>query len=113
MKTSEFETINEVVLQHANDNPDGLAYIFLQNGKEESERLTYQQLAAKSEALAMHLVKRGNFGDRVILMIPSSTNFMVAYLACLFAGQIPVPLPDPPFSSPADRLLPGKNSSGA
>ncbi len=54
-------------------------------------RLTYGELGAQVERLALHLVERGiSGGRRVVFQLPNTWEFVVAYFACLKVGAIPL-----------------------
>src|SRR5688572_17470982 len=56
-----------------------------------ARRLTYGQLGALVDRLALHLAERGiHSGARAIFQLPNSVDFIVAYVACLKVGAIPV-----------------------
>jgi D-alanine--poly(phosphoribitol) ligase subunit 1 len=75
------------ILRHALDQPTHPA------AKDASQELDYAGLACAAGALAAGLIDRGvGPGDRVALDVPNSVDFVVAALACLWAGAIFVPL---------------------
>jgi amino acid adenylation domain-containing protein len=83
----------ESVLSFADRTPDRPA------AKDDERELTYAQLRDAVTALAAGLDRMGVApGDRVGLHLPNSVDFLVAALACLWAGAIFVPLAvtDPP-----------------
>jgi 2,3-dihydroxybenzoate-AMP ligase len=54
-------------------------------------RVTYFELAHLVDRLALHLAGRGiGEGERAIFQLPNVLEFVVAYLACLKTGAIPV-----------------------
>ena len=56
-----------------------------------ARRLTYGQLGALVDRLAVHLAMRGiHSGARAIFQLPNSAEFIVAYFACLKVGAVPV-----------------------
>ncbi len=58
---------------------------------EGARRLTYHELARLVDRLALHLAERGiRAGARVVFQLPNVVEFVVAYLACLRVGAIPV-----------------------
>lgn len=57
----------------------------------QDRRLTYSELGALVHRLASHLVRLGiKTYDRVILQLPNSPEFVVAYFACQKVGAIPL-----------------------
>ena len=58
-----------------------------------SRRLTYQQIKELSDRFAASIQSLGiRKGDRVVLLLPNSPQFLVAYYGLLKAGTVIVPL---------------------
>jgi long-chain acyl-CoA synthetase len=58
-----------------------------------NKRLTYWQIKEQSDRLASSLLSLGiQKGDRVILLLPNSPQFLIAYYGLLKAGVVIVPL---------------------
>ncbi len=57
--------------------------------------LTYGELVARAGSMARVLAGRVAPGDRVLLLLPAEAEFAVAFLGCLAAGIVAVPLPVP------------------
>ena len=56
-----------------------------------ARRVTYRQLGDLSDRLAHHLARRGVAdGARAIFQLPNVLEFVVAYVACLKVGAVPV-----------------------
>ncbi|HEV8307023.1 MAG TPA: AMP-binding protein [Methylomirabilota bacterium] len=56
-----------------------------------ARRLTYRELGQLVDRLALHLAERGiASGARVVFQLPNVWPFVVAYLACLKVGAIPL-----------------------
>lgn len=79
--------------------PEKVALSFLDDMGNISASLTYIELGRRSTRLANYLVKVEQLprGSRVILVYPPCLDFIVAFIACLKAGLIAVPVfpPDP------------------
>jgi acyl-CoA synthetase (AMP-forming)/AMP-acid ligase II len=89
-------TLVEVLRAQARTRPDQTAYIFLKDGEVEEARLTFAELDAKARAIAATLVGGGAaVGERALLLYPPGLDFVTAFLGCLFAGVIPVPVIPP------------------
>ncbi|WNO11461.1 non-ribosomal peptide synthetase [Teredinibacter sp. KSP-S5-2] len=70
-----------------------VAYTFLEKGEEETASITYGGLWEQSVNLAKALNDIGiKPGDRALLLFPSCIEYVVAFLGCLKAGVIAVPL---------------------
>ena len=70
--------------------------------------MTYQELDGETTRVARVIMSSagGNIqrGDRVVLVYPPSLDFMIAFLACLKAGVVAVPV-FPPNPTRRDTLL--------
>jgi amino acid adenylation domain-containing protein len=84
-------TFVHLLRERARVAPDRLAYVFLQNGEDESARLTVEELDAKAQAIAAALQERGGAGERALLLYPPGLDFVAAFFGCLYAGVIAVP----------------------
>ena len=92
------------ILNHrAQSQSENNAYIFLQNGEIESASLTYGQLDAQARTIASCL--RAYQGERALLLYPSGLEFITAFLGCLYAGVIAVPIYPPRRNQKLSRLL--------
>lgn len=89
--------------------PHERAYIFLDKNGDPYSELTYAELDDKSATVAAALQERVAPGKRAILMYPSGPDFITAFMGCLRAGVIAVPVRAPHPARPARTLaqLPG------
>ncbi|WP_062060637.1 non-ribosomal peptide synthetase [Aquimarina longa] len=85
------KTLVEVFKKYLNQFPDKTIYRFLENGEEENDFRTYQELYDRAKIIASHILKNANPGDRVLLLYPSGLDFTDAFFGCLIAGVIAVP----------------------
>lgn len=72
------------------------------------QQITYEALQTRARAIAFQLSRTLQPGDRAVLLYPAGLAFIEAYLGCLYAGVIAVPLFPPPASrveKSARRLL--------
>ncbi|WP_181784765.1 fatty acyl-AMP ligase, partial [Pseudonocardia pini] len=83
----------EVVALRAAQDPRRTAYVFLDERGTETRVLTYSDLhrAALGVAEALPCAP----GDRALLAFPQCAEFVVAFLGCLYAGVIAVPVNPP------------------
>lgn len=91
-RSMEIKTLVDLLQVRAAQNPNKKAYIFLEDGENESHSLTYQELDTKAQELARYLQSCYAFGDRALLLYPPGLDFIVAFFACLYAGIIAIPL---------------------
>jgi 8-amino-7-oxononanoate synthase len=106
-------------LRHTVDTrPEAVAFRFLTEGDVNGpiETMTFGQLDVRARAIAATLHERGLSGEPVLLIYPPGTDFIAAFVACLYAGVIAVPA-YPPEVAHLERSLPRLraivNDSGA
>lgn len=74
------------------------AHLWLGQGDQPPARFSYRQLVERAHLAAHNLLALGlEPGDRVLLMLPTSEAWLVAFFGTLFAGGVAVPL-GPVFS---------------
>ncbi|WP_027818879.1 non-ribosomal peptide synthetase [Paraburkholderia bannensis] len=76
---------------HLKQRPQQTAVRLLVDGDTNVEALSYAQLDARARALAQRLRAAAPAGERVLILLPTSLDYVVAFLACQYAGQIAVP----------------------
>jgi len=96
-------TIIDSLRFHAVSIPAQAAYIFLKDDGSR-ETVSFQDLARRAEVAASVLAQRFPRGERVMLMLPQSIDYIVAFLAIQAAGLIAVPAFPPRRGRSADRL---------
>ena len=84
-------TLVELLNRRAANMPQSVAYRFLQDDLTVADELTYVGLAARARAIAMHLRRHAQPGDRALMLYPPGLDFLCAFLGCLHAGVIAVP----------------------
>ncbi|MEU1402902.1 amino acid adenylation domain-containing protein [Streptomyces sp. NPDC005728] len=67
--------------------------------------LTYADVDLRTRAVAGMLQRRLRPGDRVLIVMPTVPEFAAAFLGCLAAGVVAVPLPVPVDDSATQRVL--------
>ncbi len=89
------QTLVEVLRYRATENPDQTAIALLHRTRIEKQ-FTFQELyhlaLDTSGVLFQHGVKKG---DRVILILPTSSNFFASFWGTLLVGAVPVPIYPP------------------
>ena len=90
--------------RRALEQPDDPAYIFLHNGEEETHRLTYRELDQRCCQVAASLQSLAMPRDRVLLLLPQSIDYIIAFYACLYAGLIAVPAYPPKSARNLPRI---------
>jgi len=99
------ETLVDVL--SARSSSDALAYVFLADGTSHSEiRWTFADTAKKSASFAAHLRDRGiGAGDRVVLAVNPSLEYIAALFGIMQLGAIPVPCFPPLRTKELGRFL--------
>jgi natural product biosynthesis luciferase-like monooxygenase protein len=97
-------TIPDLLSLRACEQPNAIAYSYLDNGEDEAARISYADLEQRSLAVAELLCAYAKPGDRVVLIYPPGLEFLDAFFGCLFARIVAVPLHSPRPGRHNDRL---------
>ena len=97
------ETLTTILTYRAKETPNKTAYIFLEKG-EEKNLFTYRTLYLESLNIAAKLQQLNLQGERILLLYPSSLDFIAAFMGCLYAGAIAVPAYPPNSPTITNRL---------
>lgn len=98
-----FSSLAEVLRARAVLHPDAPAYTFLTDGVK-TAGLTFGELDARCQVVAAELERRGAAGERVLLPYPTSVDFAVGFMGCLYAGALAVPVSIPNSTRGLSRL---------
>lgn len=106
--TTDCDLLLDRIEQNAAKYPSKTAVTFLVSGPDGGKvekNLTYQELVQEMTSVANRLVHHEKLqpGDCVVLVYPPSLDYMLAFLACLKAGVVAVPV-FPPNPSRRDTL---------
>ena len=105
-------TLVELVERRASEQPDEIAYTYLDQGEQPTDTLTYGELERRARIIGSCLRRRLPPKSPVLLVFPNQLDFLPAFFGCLFAGLIAVPVP-PPRTGPAfARVLHVADRSG-
>jgi acyl-CoA synthetase (AMP-forming)/AMP-acid ligase II/alkylation response protein AidB-like acyl-CoA dehydrogenase/acyl carrier protein len=85
----------ELLRRRADVNPDAMAVVYLSDGEEVKQQITFGELDLKARAIAARVQGLGARGECVILVHTPGLEFLSAFFGCLYADAIPVPLPLP------------------
>ncbi|MFG3282471.1 fatty acyl-AMP ligase [Streptomyces sp. NPDC048111] len=108
-------TFTEVVRERAARLAGEVAHVELPD-RGPARRLTYEELDLGARRIASVLQARGAQGAPVLLLYGSTAEFLVAYVACLYAGAVAVPAPLPgggPHARRTDRVSSVLRDTGA
>src|SRR6185369_12465391 len=95
-------TLPELLHRRAREQPGREACTFLKDGETEEGSFTYGRLDRRARALGALLQGRAAAGDRILLLYPPGLEYVAAFLACQYAGMVPVPA-YPPTADRRDR----------
>ena len=98
-------TLIDRLQEQASIQPDKRAFTFLADGETEIDSLTYWQLNEKAKAIAFVLQERHGSGQRALLLFQPGLDFITAFLGCLYAGVVAVPVYPPRANRSIERLL--------
>ncbi|HEX8864981.1 MAG TPA: AMP-binding protein, partial [Lentzea sp.] len=87
-----FTTLVDLCQARAAAEPELGAYSFYADGRTEWDALTLSDLDRRARALAVHLTTLAQPGTRALLSFEPGLDFHVAFLGCLYAGLIAVPV---------------------
>ena len=97
---AQFKNIGDWLEHWASSLPDKIAFHFIGDDGEAAGTLSYQALFERTQMVAHKLQQLGQPGDRVILTYQPGLEFITAFLGCVQAGLIAVPVYPP--TSPKD-----------
>ena len=103
-RLSKHITLIDRLQEQASNQPDKRAFTFLADGETEIDSLTYQQLNEKAKAIAFVLQDRDATGQRALLLYQPGLDFITAFLGCLYAGVVAVPVYPPRANRSIERL---------
>lgn len=89
------KNIIDVVCEHNKAKPQEVLYRFVSGTSGEYLNLTYSDVYESMYNIAQNLGDKANKGERALLIYEDSENFITAFLGCLAAGVIAVPLSVP------------------
>src|SRR5829696_2562608 len=82
----------ELVRARADAHPDRVAFTFLPDGEREEGDWTYGALDRRARRVAAVLQRHRLAGERVLLLYHDGFAFLPAFLGCLYAGAVAVPM---------------------
>lgn len=95
----------QIATRRATDTPHARAYVLLGDDGAETDVLTFGELHARATAVASVLGERCAPGDRALLVLPQGLDVVVAFLGCLYARVVAVPLNSPRRTRAAQTSL--------
>ncbi len=90
------KTLTEMLDWHVQEHPDHIHVTVLQDENVALGTMSYRDLQTAAKAVAQGLISRDIVpGDRVAMMLPTSTDFFASFFGVLYAGAVPVPIYPP------------------
>ncbi|MBN3527359.1 AMP-binding protein [Paenibacillus apiarius] len=99
-----YRNLLEVLDQMAHQYPERKAFIYLKDGEVESDSCTYRELRLQSQKLAAYFQFLNLEGERIMILLPSGIDYIIAFFGCIYAKALPVPVYPPSKSRNADRI---------
>ncbi|ETW94617.1 MAG: AMP-dependent synthetase and ligase, partial [Candidatus Entotheonella gemina] len=94
----------DVLAEHSRNQPNALAYTFLVDGENVGSQITYGELDRRARVIGAALQQVGAAGERVMLLYPSGLEYIAAFMGCLYAGSVAVPMAPPHRKRSGERL---------
>jgi acyl carrier protein len=90
------KTLTEMLDWHVENHPDHIHVTVLQDENTVLGTMSYRDLQTAARAVAQGLISRDIVpGDRIAMMLPTSTDFFASFFGILYAGAVPVPIYPP------------------
>lgn len=84
-------TFVDVLRRQAAIQPHQLAYTFLADGDSDELNIDFGELDQRSRAVGSFLQHLELQGERALVLLPSSLEYITAFFGCLYAGVIAIP----------------------
>jgi len=88
----------------AEEQPNQLAYRYLNDGEYDEVVMTYEDLDRRARSIAALLQSSAKAGDRALLIFPPGLDFIAAYCGCLYAKILAIPVYYPHPARPEKNL---------
>ncbi|NRR33488.1 AMP-binding protein [Oxalobacteraceae bacterium] len=89
---NDVRNFNRALQTQIEQHPEKQVLRFLNAQSEVGHALRYADLDGKARSIAAHLLAHARPGDRVMLLFPNGAEFISAFIGCLYAGMIAVPV---------------------
>jgi acyl-CoA synthetase (AMP-forming)/AMP-acid ligase II len=100
--TAALPSLTALLRHRAAAQPDDRAYVALSDRGGEEGTITFAELDRRAATLAARIANRAPPGARALLLFPMGIDFLIAFVACLYAGIIAVPVMVPRRQSTRD-----------
>ncbi|WP_103504239.1 MULTISPECIES: fatty acyl-AMP ligase [unclassified Streptomyces] len=106
-------TLPELARLRGERQPDDTAYVFLDDGEDPRESLTYGELATAVDVRARWFAARGMSGQSAVLMYPSGLEFVRTLLGCMASKVAAAPVQTPRQLRDLERIRRIARDAGA
>ncbi|WP_437715402.1 amino acid adenylation domain-containing protein [Sorangium sp. So ce448] len=100
-----FSTLLHCLRQWAHEQPNAVAFTFVEASDADEQQITYAELDRRARAIAATLQQRFPEGERAVLLYPPGLDYIAAFLGCAYAKLVAVPA-YPPDPGRLNRSLP-------
>jgi acyl-CoA synthetase (AMP-forming)/AMP-acid ligase II len=97
-------SISAAIAHWARERPRATACLFVRPNLSVEHEISYGELERRTLVAAANLRTVARPGDRVILLLPPGADYLIAFLSCLRAGIVAVPLYPPLPRARQDRI---------
>ncbi|MES2825582.1 MAG: AMP-binding protein, partial [Pseudomonadota bacterium] len=89
---------------HAQANPNGIAFTFIEDDGAKHQ-ISFSDLHRAAQSISTCLTGKVKSGEAVVLLFPQGLEYIQAFLGCLYAGIVAVPLYPPKSRNHAERVI--------
>ncbi len=97
-------TVVEVVRHRVRCQAQDTAFTYLVDGEQEQVDVSYEELDRQARAIGAWLESLGLGGQRALLLYPAGLEFIAAFIGCLYAGVVAVPVYPPRRNRSMNRI---------
>src|SRR5262245_13202152 len=97
-------TLVDALVSHAVTQPDRRVCTFLDGAERETGSRSFAALDARCRAIASWLTREDFAGKIVLLLLGDGLQFVEAFMGCLYAGVVPVPVIVPRPNRPLSHV---------
>lgn len=87
---SKYATLVDRLRWLANDRPNVVATKFIPDGITLDSAMSYAELDGSARRFAAQLQKHNLSEERIVLMLPTGLDYLIAFFGCLYAGAIAI-----------------------
>ena len=98
------ESIHDFLAVYAQSKSDNEAFTYIEDNGERSQ-ISFKELHQRALSISQYLSDELRPGTRVVLLFPPGLEYIQAFLGCLYAGVVAVPLYPPQSKKHAGRVI--------